>query len=288
MVRVREFAAVSAMVFAAAGAMGLAHNAWPRLQPVMVRLTAPANSATDSVSVTYVSIALAPAAATKPLVLADADAINPDAQGQAVAARLKDSVPRELFGYFDLYLYVSKAAHGPWAQHMFILHKDDDGNLVYERSLPVSTGRERREKYFTTTPAGIFQLDPARFDRVHFSREWHHAPMPWAMFLKYRIHGHMTGIAVHSGVGHVAELGHRASGGCIRLPPRAARLLFRRIQREEYGSVPVFAFDAARDTTNIDGLVLRDDSGAPVLTQGYRVLLLVQNYPGGPLEVAEL
>ncbi len=276
MVRVREFAAAAAAIFVVGGAALWGQAEYRRL------------ATSESFALPYVSLELQPAAHSKPLVVADADAINPDEQGQAVAARLKDSVPRELFGYFDLYLYVSKAAHGPWAQHMFLFHKNDDGDLVYEQSLPVSTGRERHEKYFTTTPTGIFQFDPARFHRVHYSREWHHAPMPWAMFLKWQIHGRMTGIAVHSGVGHVAELGHRASGGCIRLPPRAARLLFKRIQREEYGDVPVFAFDPDRDRTNTQGLILREANGDPILTSGYRVLLLVQNYPGGPLEVAEL
>src|ERR1700733_11282898 len=138
MARVREFAAVAGLVFAAAGAMTVVHESWPRLQLAVERLASRPDAVAETVAVPYVSIALPPVAATKPLVLADADDLNPDAQGEAVAARLKDSVPRELFGYFDLYLYVSKAAHGPWAQHMFVLHKDADGNLVYERSLPVS------------------------------------------------------------------------------------------------------------------------------------------------------
>jgi hypothetical protein len=288
MVRAREFAAAAAVVSAIAIGVIWLPKMGPVLQSVVHSLTNRGLAEGNSTTLPYVSIPLAAPTGAKSLVVADEADLNPDEQGQAVAARLKDSVPRELFGYFDLYLYVSKAARGSWAQHMFVFHKDNGGDLVYETSLPVSTGRERHEKYFTTTPAGIFQLDPARFHRVHYSREWHHAPMPWAMFLKWRIHGRMTGIAVHSGIGHVAQLGHRASGGCIRLPPRAARLLFKRIQREEWGDVPVFAFDPDRDRTSTEGLLEREANGDPILTRGYRVLLLVQNYPGGPLQVAEL
>jgi hypothetical protein len=169
---------------------------------------------------------------------------------------------------------------------MFIFHKNDDGDLEFEQSIPVSTGRERQEKYFTTTPTGLFELDPNRFDRIHFSRRWHHAPMPWAMFLNYTIHGHLAGVALHSAIGHEADLGRRASGGCIRLPPEMAQELFQRFQREEYGMVPIFAFDEDRNSTSITGRMLKDADGTPVLAPGYRVLLLVQNYPGGPALVA--
>ncbi|HEY1961784.1 MAG TPA: L,D-transpeptidase [Rhizomicrobium sp.] len=288
MVRVREFAAAAAVVSAVAMGTIWLPKVGPALHATVQNVTRDLVAERDPGALPYVSIPLTAPTGAKPLIVADATDINPDEEGWAVAARLKDYVPRELYGYFDMYLYVSKAAHGPWAQHMFIFHKNDDGDLAYEAALPVSTGRERHEKYFTTTPTGIFQLDPSRFHRVHYSREWHHAAMPWAMFLKWQIHGRMTGIALHSGIGHVAQLGHRASGGCIRLPPRAARLLFKRIQREEWGDVPVFAFDPDRDRTNTQGMVERDANGDPLLTRGYRVLLLVQNYPGGRLEVAEL
>ena len=96
-------------------------------------------------------------------------------QADAVAERIKESVPSQLFPYFDVYLYVSKAAHGAWAQHMFVYHKTDSGRLAFEETFPVSTGRERSEKYFTTTPAGIFELDPNRFDANHRSRRWNKA-----------------------------------------------------------------------------------------------------------------
>jgi hypothetical protein len=203
-----------------------------------------------------------------------------------VADRIRAVVPRDLSGYFDLYLYVSKAAAGPWAQHMYVFHATDDGDLRFEQSFPVSTGREMQEKYFTSTPAGLFELDPDRFDRVHYSHRWHNAPMPWAMFLNYTINDRPTGVALHSAIGHVADLGHRASGGCVRMPPEKAEELFERIQSTEAGRVPVFAMDGS--TTDKTGRIAADENGAPMFTQGYRVLLIIEDYPGAPVVVATL
>ncbi|HWD29326.1 MAG TPA: L,D-transpeptidase [Rhizomicrobium sp.] len=204
-----------------------------------------------------------------------------DAQG-----RLRAKIPNPLYQYFDVYLYVSKAASGSLAQHLYMFHKDASDNLVFEQSFPVSTGRERHEKYYTDTPEGLFQLDPDRFERMHYSHTWGGAAMPWAMFLNATIHGRQTGVALHSATVHTAELGSRASGGCVRLPPEKARELFERFHAEEQGMVPVFAYDAARRRTNGDGLTLRSIDGRPVLVPGYKVLVFIEDYQGGPALVA--
>jgi hypothetical protein len=213
--------------------------------------------------------------------------LEPD-EGGSVGDRVRDVVPRELIPYFDVYLYVSKAAHGAWAQHMFVFDKTSDDELAFEQSFPVSTGREKREKYFTSTPTGMFELDPARFFRRYHSHTWDGASMPWAMFLNYTIHGHETGIALHSAAEHVAALGHRASGGCVRLPPEKAAELFHRIRREERGLVPGFALDEARQTTLKDGTLARDEDGNILMQEGYKVLLIIENDSGAPTLVAEL
>lgn len=206
----------------------------------------------------------------------------------AVALRVRDSVPQNLFPYFDVYLYVSKAAKGPWAQHMFIFHRGPDSHLVFEQSIPVSTGRERQEKYFTSTPTGLFELDPNRFDRNHHSHRWHNASMPWAMFLNYTINNHLAGVALHSAAGHVALLGQRASGGCVRLPPQMAKMLFKRFQADERGMVPAFAFNDSHSTTRTDGTLQLGADGQAVLVPGYKVLLIIQNDSGRPALVAEV
>jgi lipoprotein-anchoring transpeptidase ErfK/SrfK len=258
--------------------------------PKLIRIASASDVAALLPAVTPVQVPLAiPAASTPPPAPVQPSAPQVDESGlqaDAVAERVKESVPPELFSYFHTYLYVSKAAHGAWAQHMFVFHRADSGRLVFDDSFPVSTGRERREKYFTSTPVGLFELDPNRFDAHHRSHRWGGAPMPWAMFLNYTIHGHMAGIALHSGIGHVAFLGQRASGGCIRMPPERAEYYFKKFRAEEYGQVPVFAFDG--NTTDKDGRLVRDMTGNPQMTEGYKVLLIVQDYPGGPALVAVL
>lgn len=225
----------------------------------------------------------APQKAPQPAAVPDPVA----AQQNDAADRLRGKIPRELYAYFDVYLYVSKAAEGSLAQHMYVFHKDASNALVFEQSFPVSTGRERHERYFTSTPTGLFELDPDRFERMHYSSAWHGAAMPYSMFLNATIHGRQTGIALHSsGEVHAALLGNRASGGCVRLPPAKAAELFNRFQAEERGMVPVFAYDAARNRTNGEGIVLRSADGRPLLTPGYRVLLFIEDYPGGPALVA--
>ncbi len=204
--------------------------------------------------------------------------------GQAMD-RLRTRVPSELYSYFDVFLYVSKAARGTLAQRMYVFHKNARGDVLFEQTFPVSTGRERHEKYFTTTPVGLFQLDPNRFKRYHYSRTWH-AGMPYSMFLNATLRGRQTGIALHSAGVHVAELGQRASGGCVRLPPDKAAELFKRFQAEERGFVPLFAFDAAANRTSQYGRLVRDASGNPVMYYGYKVLLIIEDHPGGPMLVA--
>lgn len=204
-----------------------------------------------------------------------------------VAAALKAKVPPALARYFNLFLYVSKAAEGPWAQHLFVFHKAAGGRLVFERDFPVSTGRERHEKYFTTTPTGIFELDPDRFFRLAHSHKWGGAPMPHAMFLNYSYRTRMTGVALHAATGHlVAKLGHRASGGCVRLPPKMATALFDRITAGERGQVPVLRFNEARGTTNVRGAMAREPDGRPRLAAGYRVLVVISDRPGPAVRAA--
>jgi lipoprotein-anchoring transpeptidase ErfK/SrfK len=256
----------------------------PAQEPVAVQ---PAQLVGPSLGVTPAQskseLRIADATPSVPLVTNDtADLAN------AVGLRVHDSVPSNLFKYFDVYLYVSKAAAGPWAQHMFIFHKGADNHLVFEQTIPVSTGRERHEKYFTSTPTGLFELDPNRFDRNHHSRRWNNAPMPWAMFLDYTINNHLAGVALHSGIGHVPLLGQRASGGCVRLPPEMAEMLFKRFQATEAGMVPRFAFNDSHSTTRTDGTLELGADGQPVLSPGYKVLLIIQDYPGGPALVAEV
>jgi hypothetical protein len=207
--------------------------------------------------------------------------------GGDVARRIDELVPNALRRHFDLYLFISKAEEGPAAQRMFIFTRSKEGDFALEDVWPVSTGREAQEKYFTTTPAGLFKLDPQRFYALVYSQRWNGAPMPYAMFLDYRYRSRASGLAIHAATRSTApKLGTRASGGCVRLSPEHARLLFDRIQSRHAGQVPDFVFDDAGGTTHRGGMVRRDGSGQPILIDGYRVLVIIDNYAGKLPETA--
>jgi lipoprotein-anchoring transpeptidase ErfK/SrfK len=91
-----------------------------------------------------------------------------------------------------------------------------EGELAY--NWPVSTGR----KGFAT-PHGTYR--PKRMTRMHFSRKYHNAPMPYSVFFR-------GGYAIH-GTNAVGRLGRRASHGCVRLAKGNARELFHLIN--DYG-----------------------------------------------------
>jgi len=209
-----------------------------------------------------------------------------DAELARVEQRLKDSLTSEMFNHFELFLYVSKASAGPWSQHMYVFQKAGSGfSLLY--SWPVSTGRERLEDNGTgkllnsITPTGYFELDPDRFHAHYNSSQWHH-PMPHAMFFKWMTDGYETGIAIHGAMGDdIAHLGTRASAGCVRLAPENAALLFDLIRANYKGLVPRFAYDKKTASITNDGVMMHDTDGRLQLTEGYKVLVFIENYGGG-------
>ena len=86
--------------------------------------------------------------------------------------------------------------------------------LLYRNGVPiaastVSTGSKGRE-----TPSGVFTI--LQKEVVHRSRTYDDAPMPYMQRLTRK------GVAMHAG--HLP--GYPASHGCIRLPPRFAKLLY--------------------------------------------------------------
>jgi lipoprotein-anchoring transpeptidase ErfK/SrfK len=82
----------------------------------------------------------------------------------------------------------------------------------------VSTGRKGY-----TTPSGNYQ--PYMLKKLHYSKKYDNAPMPYSIFF----HG---GYAIHA-TGEIERLGSPASHGCIRLELRNARWLYRIVQ--EFG-----------------------------------------------------
>jgi hypothetical protein len=203
-----------------------------------------------------------------------------------VERRLRDNLSAELYDNFKLFLYVSKAPVGPWAQRMYVFRKLPRGDLALLHDWAVSTGRERVE-YNTAgmrlpsyTPSGYYELDPARFYRHHVSAQWDQ-PMPYAMFFNWLHDGHPTGLAIHGATGpDIDMLGKRASAGCVRLAPEAARTLFTLIRTQYRGLAPRFAIDRLTGTMSNDGIVLHDARGRVQLAEGYKVLVFIEDYGG--------
>ncbi|HEV2562795.1 MAG TPA: L,D-transpeptidase family protein [Rhizomicrobium sp.] len=251
----------------------------PALPPVETSKPAPKQ-------VARAPLELAPEATEPP---PDASAPMPalsDAELARVEQRLKDSLTGDMFDHFELFLYVSKASAGPWAQHMYVFQKAGSGfSLLY--NWPVSTGRERLEDngsgkpLSSITPTGYFELDPDRFHAHYNSSQWHH-PMPHAMFFNWMTNGLQTGIAIHGVMGDdIAHLGSRASAGCVRLAPENAALLFDLIRANYKGLVPRFAYDKKTASITNDGVMMHDTDGRLQLTEGYKVLVFIENYGGG-------
>jgi lipoprotein-anchoring transpeptidase ErfK/SrfK len=210
-----------------------------------------------------------------------------------VAQRLRDNLTRELFANFELFLYVSKADSGPWAQRMYVFRKQANGDLALLYDWPVSTGRERIEfnpagrRMATFTPQGYYELDPKRFYARYRSTEWG-KPMPYTMFFNWIRDGNQTGLAIHAATGDdIARLGKRASAGCVHLAPENARTLFTLIRSRYRGLAPRFVMDRRTATMSNDGILLHDASGRPRMAEGYKVLVFIENY-GGDNVVAAL
>jgi lipoprotein-anchoring transpeptidase ErfK/SrfK len=107
-------------------------------------------------------------------------------------------------------------------QRMFVVV---DGEHHY--TWPVSTG-------LGNTPSGSYR--PQILSRNHRSRLFNNAPMPFAIFYSghYAIHGTVA----------VAQLGRRASKGCVRLHPSNAAVLFALVQKHGLANTRILIEDS--------------------------------------------
>lgn len=106
------------------------------------------------------------------------------------------------------------------AQRMTVI---EDGAV--QASWRISSGRRGY-----TTPSGIYR--PYNLERMHYSRKYDNAPMPWSIF--YR-----GGYAIH-GTNATKSLGRPASHGCIRLAPGNARSLYGMVKQNGKGSTRIY------------------------------------------------
>lgn len=89
----------------------------------------------------------------------------------------------------------------------------------------VSTGRKGYN-----TPSGEYK--PYRMAKMHYSKKYDNAPMPYSIFF----HG---GYAIHA-TDAIDNLGAPASHGCVRLHPQNARWLYRLVQ--EFGAENTYIY----------------------------------------------
>jgi lipoprotein-anchoring transpeptidase ErfK/SrfK len=108
-------------------------------------------------------------------------------------------------------------------QRMFVVV-----NGEHRYTWPVSTG-------LGGTPSGSYR--PQILSRNHRSTIFGNAPMPFAIFYSghYAIHGTTA----------VAQLGRRASKGCVRLHPSNAAVLFALVQKHGMASTRILIQDSA-------------------------------------------
>lgn len=144
-----------------------------------------------------------------------ANATPPPAQPQPLVAPARDMTHPAVAAPARVLITVDKAT-----QRMRVTI---DGKLRY--SWAVSTGRAPFK-----TPAGTFQ--PFRLEKVHYSREWDNAPMPYSIFFT------AAGHAIHAS-NATRQLGRRASHGCVRLAPSNAAALFMLVRAEGPGTTKV-------------------------------------------------
>jgi hypothetical protein len=177
-------------------------------------------------------------------------------------AQQNDLNNMDLTKLFPVVILVNKADRGPSHQTMKVYHR---GVLTY--TFPVSTGREQWEnaksgkKYFSVTSTGWFA--PTRTYEKYFSQTWQ-APMNYSIFF-------YGGLALHATVKeHYKELGHRASGGCVRLEEPNAKRLYELVMSEGKGQVPSFSKE---------GKIKKGVFGKVSLDKGWNTLIIVEDNP---------
>lgn len=175
---------------------------------------------------------------------------------------------------FHYVIVVNKANSGSEAQSINVY---EFGQKIITGK--VSTGRDQFEKKgehnskhdsWTVTPTGYYT--PTYLDKDHrssayggiFSRVLGGVRMPYAVFFN-------EGIALHQAPkGTEGQLGHKASGGCIRLPQDIAEDIFNRINAVSNAKIPDF---------KVDGSIVTDSNGNYNYRQktGFSALIIVIN-----------
>ena len=172
---------------------------------------------------------------------------------------------------FTNVVVINKSNSGPTKQTLRLFV---NGQL--KLATKISSGRETYEKgcspgqqpkrdhcsvraYWSTTPVGYFDTD--KLDERYFSNLWQ-TWMPYSVFFE-------SGIATHQApAGTEGKLGQRASGGCVRMHPDKAPLLFKAVTDAGKGLVPAL---------NRDGSLAKTAAGDSIRKIAYKTLYIVEN-----------
>jgi lipoprotein-anchoring transpeptidase ErfK/SrfK len=119
-----------------------------------------------------------------------------------------DSIPGDIYVAIDL------------GDQMMKVYKGD--TIVY--SWLCSTGRRGYD-----TPRGSFA--PYHAVKMHHSKQWDDAPMPYSVFFN-------KGVAVH-GTNHISRLGRKASHGCVRLHVKHAKKFYKLARKYGYRRIHI-------------------------------------------------
>ena len=162
----------------------------------------------------------------------------------------------DIYSEFPVVIVVSKGS-----QTATVYHQGQQVNQFL-----ISTGREKWEwsksgkYYFTNTPTGWFA--PQSYVLHYWSTAWQ-APMDYAIFFS-------GGVALHATTpDHFKDLGHKASGGCVRMHPTNAVWFWNLSLSEKTANVPYFTHG---------GQILRDQYGNIKRHVASGTLVIVTSY----------
>ena len=92
---------------------------------------------------------------------------------------------------------------------------------VFKGDSLIHTWRISTARKGYVTPVGNYK--PQFLERMHYSKRYHHSPMPYSIFFR-------GNFAIH-GTNSIRRLGRRASHGCVRLHPKNAKKLYTLIRK---------------------------------------------------------
>ncbi len=128
---------------------------------------------------------------------------------------------KRLWTFLALLLMLPFAVTQAWAKLEVIVDLSAQRMHVKVDGRHYATWRISSGRHGYYTPRGTYR--PKWLKRMHYSRKYDNAPMPYSIFFR-------GGYAIH-GTNHVSRLGRPASHGCIRLSPANAATLFGLVKR---------------------------------------------------------